>query len=119
MIVRHFETDLTLADIEDSDTGRIDGSGELLVQMVRDYEIEVRASGEYALMSDDDLLHEALAVLAENLDDGAHTLGQRAIEACRQIAWKLNHNDEHGPAKIDRNDAVAHMAQAIADRAGW
>lgn len=40
-----------------------------------------------------------------------------AIEACRQIAWKLGHNSEDGPVKTDRLDIVIKMAMAVAANA--
>ena len=42
--------------------------------------------------------------------------GQLALEACRQIVWKLGHNGhpDHnpGPVKIDRLDITVKMAVA-------
>ena len=43
------------------------------------------------------------------------------LEACRQILWKLGHNEksEHysGPGRVTRHDATVRMAQAAVDKA--
>lgn len=43
--------------------------------------------------------------------DTTKAAGSLALEACRQIVWKLSHNwDDGKPARIDRRDAVIRMA---------
>lgn len=39
------------------------------------------------------------------------------LEACQQIVWKLGHNGEDGPVKIDRLDATVRMAIAAVAKA--
>lgn len=41
------------------------------------------------------------------------------LDACKQIVWKLSHNWDNGPARIDRRDATVRLAEkAIAKAEG-